>query len=134
VQTHNITIDASTRIMGHCNNIHLSSLSSTEQAPRIDELVRGALAGLSREGGAINVSVNAGVNVMGSKNVIVLGSSANCAEALGRNGVGSGCTLPTGMEEGGSGRKRRAEDCVGSDERAGKKVKLEEGSKEGVGA
>lgn len=124
VQAHNITIDASTRIMGHCNSIHLASPSPTEQAARINDLVRGAFASLPK-GGAVNVTVNAGVNVMGSKNVVVLGSPVKPAEALAGDHVVDGCTSSSRTEGSGPGRKRKAEDSVESEETAGKKAKLE---------
>ncbi len=124
MHTHNITIDASTRVMGHCNNVYLSSPLPTEQGDRINEMMRVALASVPKGGVGVNVTVNAGVNLMGSKNAIVVGGGAKGAQASAKNDAESGCTI----EGSGMGRKRRAEEPIESYESAEKKVKLEEKS------
>ena len=93
-----ITLDASTRIIGHCNTIHLSSSpSSTDQTHRIEHLMRGALSDATRGTQGVNLVVQAGINVMGSKNVICFGSGEG---AVGKEEIGKkrraevSCTFP----------------------------------------
>ena len=64
--------------MGHCNNVALASPSPTEQATRIEQFLRGVLqpAGPGAEktqataNVSLNVNIQAGVSIMGSKNVV----------------------------------------------------------------
>lgn len=104
-QQQTITIDASTRIMGHCNNVALASPSPTEQAVKIEQLLRGVFqpAGpgeektKARANVSLNVNVQAGVSIVGSKNVVVFN---------GKRDVGKESTKG---DEPLAGRKRRAE-------------------------
>ncbi len=85
-------------------------------------MTRAALASVSQGGVAVNITVNAGVNVIGSKNAIVAGAGAKGAQVLTRGGAESGCTSPTG-----AGRKRAAEGPVEGEGNAAKKVRVDEG-------
>ena len=92
--------------MGHCNNVALASPLATEQAAQIEQLLRGIIKPTgsggpqtnARASANVNVTIQAGVNVMGSKNVVVLD---------GKRVVGSKETVPG--DEALAGRKRRAE-------------------------
>lgn len=87
------------------------------------------------KGGAVNLTVNAGVNVMGSRNVMISSGGDGCASRLSSGGQEaeseSGSEDPTTRV----GRKRRAGDAgVDGGDGGGKKVKVEEGGEEGVEA
>ena len=92
--------------MGHCNNVALASLSATEQAAKIEQLLRGIIKPTEAGGpqtnarlnANVNVAIQAGVSVMGSKNVVVLD---------GKRVVGHKETVPGDGAL--AGRKRRAE-------------------------
>ena len=92
--------------MGHCNNVALASPLATEQAVKIEQLLRGVMqpAGPggpqtnARASANVNVTIQAGVSVMGSKNVVVLD---------GKKVVGNNETVAS--DEALAGRKRRAE-------------------------
>ena len=92
--------------MGHCNNVALASPSATEQAFKIEQLLRGVMQPTgpggpqtnARANANVNVTIQAGVSVMGSKNVVVLD---------GKRVVGNKETVPG--DEALAGRKRRAE-------------------------
>ncbi|CAF9935652.1 hypothetical protein IMSHALPRED_010302 [Imshaugia aleurites] len=121
VQQQIITIDASTRIMGHCNNVALASPSPTEQAVKIEQLLRGVLQPMGQgEDKArakadvnLNVTIQAGVNIMGSKNVVL----------SGKRDVGKDSTKVDDLL---LGRKRRAESEPADMQTAlGKRVKVE---------
>ena len=100
-----ITIDASTRIMGHCNNVVLASSSPTGQVAKIEALLRGVFQPIgqgeekarAKANVNLNVTVLASVNVMGSKNVVVV------------NGRRDDCKESTKGDEPLAGPKRRAE-------------------------
>ena len=91
--------------MGHCNNVALFSTSPTEQAVKFEQLFRDVLqpAGPGEEkrkasaNVSLNVNVQAGVSIMGSKNVVVFN---------GKRDVGKDNTKG---DEPLAGRKRRAE-------------------------
>jgi hypothetical protein len=91
-------------------------------------MTRAALASVSQGSVAVNVIVNAGVNVIGSKNAIVAGAGAKGAQVLARGGAESGCTSSTGNGGLGVGRKRAAEEPVEGEGNAAKKVRVDEGS------
>ncbi|KAL6718111.1 hypothetical protein ACLMJK_004198 [Lecanora helva] len=118
-QHQTISIDTSTRIIGHCNTINLSSSpSSTNQALRVEQLVSRILADTPRGNERINLTMQAGVNVVGSKNMVVFGGH----DVGGRVDLGANAM---GQDEN-SRKKRRAEDDDGSDAvTAMKRVKLE---------
>ena len=92
--------------MGHCNNAALASPSATEQAVKIEQLLRGVMQPTeprgpqtnARANANVNVTIQAGVTIMGSKNVVVLD---------GKRAVGNKETVPG--DEALAGRKRRAE-------------------------
>ena len=92
--------------MGHCNNVALASPSATEQADKIEQLLRGIMQPrepggpqtTARANAHVNVTIQAGVNIMGSKNVVVLD---------GKRVVCNKETAPG--DEALAGRKRRAE-------------------------
>ncbi|KAL9138648.1 MAG: hypothetical protein Q9175_000157 [Cornicularia normoerica] len=79
VQQETVAIDASTRIMGHCNNVAIALPSPTEQAVKIEQLLHGVLqpAGpgeektKARANANLNVTIKAGIIIMGSKNNVV---------------------------------------------------------------
>ncbi|MCJ1454746.1 hypothetical protein MMC28_005099 [Mycoblastus sanguinarius] len=132
-----ITIDTSTRIIGHCNNVHFSSISPMEQAVRIEEIVRGALntqgAGEEKSKGKVNVNVTvqAGISIMGSKNVVVINQGREIAKGM-EKWKAEESKEKVGMPL--AGRKRRAEsepaDVLESIE---KKVKVDgDGLEKGV--
>ncbi|CAD6571213.1 MAG: hypothetical protein ASARMPREDX12_006512 [Alectoria sarmentosa] len=123
VQQQAITIDASTRIMGHCNNVALASPSPAEQAVKMEEVLRGALqlAGPGEEKtkarALVNLSVNiqAGVSIMGSKNVVVLNGKRDVSKDSAKDDE------PLAAE-----RKRRAEsEPAGMPKKVGKKVRVD---------
>lgn len=88
-------------------------------------MLRLALASVSKGNVAVNVTVNAGVNLMGSKNAIVLGAAAKGAQALASNDAESECISPTRTEGSGLGRKRGAEGPIERDGNVEKKVRFE---------
>lgn len=95
-----ITIDATTRIIGHCNTIQLPS------AEKIAGLMTVAMKGTGISGSErkIEVKVAAGVEIRGSKNVVIaIGKRGQTGGNEGSNGVGGE------GERGEVGRKRRAE-------------------------
>ncbi|KAL9634311.1 MAG: hypothetical protein Q9164_004167 [Protoblastenia rupestris] len=119
-----ITIDTSTRIMGHCNRVSLPSspANTTEQATALAQLLTTQLteqAGSHRQGsGELKIVVNAGVQIMGSKNIVVFGGN-------GRAGVGGQGQGHVGDKEGGiGGRKRGAEDDAEEGDKGGKREKV----------
>ena len=91
--------------MGHCNNVALASPSATEQAVKIEQLLRGVMqpAGPggpqtnARANFNVNVTIQAGVSIMGSKNVVVFDGKRD----VGKESVPGDEAL--------AGRKRRAE-------------------------
>ena len=115
----NITIDASVRIVGHCNNVGLASPSATDQEIiKSQQSLNGILQSLSQfeeKGTAqakanvnlINVVVHTGINIIGSKNVVVVNSSSSSSSSSKRDVSGQ----PTKIDDDAplSGRKRRAE-------------------------
>ena len=92
--------------MGHCNNVALASLSPVEQAVKIEQCLRAVLqpAGPGEEktqaaaSANLNVNIQAGVSIMGSKNVVAFSGK----EDGSKDGT-------KGDEEPLAGRKRRAE-------------------------
>lgn len=65
--------------MGHCNTLHLPHLATTDPA-KLAAMVTLALNGHeSSEGRGVEVRVQAGINVCGSKNVIVMGGAVGKA-------------------------------------------------------
>ncbi|KAK3168826.1 hypothetical protein OEA41_005274 [Lepraria neglecta] len=127
-----ITIDASTRIMGHCNTIQLASPSPQEQATKIEHLVRGVLASTEKGHASVNITVQAGFNLMGSKNVVTFGSpakgAAQATEATKAQLVYKEMTAPNNDSKmtAAAGRKRRAEsEPVDVQKLTAKKVKVE---------
>lgn len=90
--------------MGHCNSVTLASASLTEQAVKIEESLRGMLQpmGLGEDKARakadvnLNITIQAGVSIMGSKNVVFNGK-----RCVGNDTAKGDEPLP--------GRKRRAE-------------------------
>jgi len=98
--TTTITIDASTRIMGHCNTIYMPSSPASTPESGISSLLTSALRNLPTSPAAptspfgngwgglpsprFDVKVQAGVSVVGSRNLVVLGGSGKLAAGLKR--------------------------------------------------
>lgn len=93
-----------------------------------------ALASASKRSVAVNVTVNAGINLMGSKNAIVLGAATKGPQALASNDAESERSSPTRTEGSALGKKRGAEEPIESDQNVEKKVRIEGKSKEATGA
>ncbi|KAL2042880.1 hypothetical protein N7G274_004640 [Stereocaulon virgatum] len=127
-----ITIDASTRIMGHCNTVQLASPSLQEQAAKLEQLLRSAVAGSTEKAPAgVNITVQAGFNLMGSRNVVTFGSSSSSsssspAKETARVSALGEVRTSVKVDDQSAGRKRRAESEPVDVRRAGgKKVKVE---------
>lgn len=98
--------------MGHCNNLQLLSVSPTEQAAKIEEMLRGALAatanGTGEKKANVDITVHAGVNVMGSKNFVTFGG--NVAKKVEMKDAGaSKAAMVRENDAQAAGRKRRAQ-------------------------
>ena len=63
--------------MGHCNSVQVSPVSATN----IEEMVRGALTATATTDKKtnVNITINACLNLMGSKNVVVFGDKPKSA-------------------------------------------------------
>ncbi|MCJ1484583.1 hypothetical protein MMC06_004754 [Schaereria dolodes] len=75
----NITVDASIRIVGHCNDLHLPSQpieGSTKLAATIALALKHAGATQAAHGGRrpINIRVQGGTSICGSRNTVAIGS------------------------------------------------------------
>ena len=92
--------------MGHCNNVALASPSPVEQAVKIEQFLRAILQPAGSEGEKtqaaasvnLNVNIQAGVSIMGSKNVVAFRGTGD----VSMDGI-------KGDDEPLAGRKRRAE-------------------------
>ncbi|KAL9122871.1 MAG: hypothetical protein Q9187_000582 [Circinaria calcarea] len=76
-----ITLDTSIRIIGHCNTIHFPNLATTDPAKLAAVVTVALKAHESSEGKGGGVKVQGGLNVCGSRNVVVMGG------AVGRAGM-----------------------------------------------
>jgi hypothetical protein len=112
--------------MGHCNTVQLATPSPQEQAAKLEQLVRSAFASSTEKAHAsVNVTVQAGLNLMGSRNVVTFGSSSPAKETAKVSALGEVKTSVKGDVKG-AGRKRRAEsEPVDVRRVGGKKVKVE---------
>ncbi|KAK0509507.1 hypothetical protein JMJ35_007901 [Cladonia borealis] len=128
-----ITIDASTRIMGHANKIRLSA-HNVHEAARVEGITRAALSHTKPTGyyaaGPVNITIRTGMVLMGSRNVVVFGEGgfdeedAAVKDSVKARGEGEMVGKDRVCEE---GRKRRAESEPVVETRGGKKVKVEKG-------
>ena len=99
--------------MGHCNNVALASPSPAEQAVKIEQCLRAIFqpAGPGEEKKTaqaaasvnlnLNVNIQAGVSIMGSKNVVAFSGE--------KGDVSKDSSTKSDDEEPLAGRKRRAE-------------------------
>lgn len=82
--------------MGHCNNVQVNGPSAAEQAAKIMEMLGSVCSGEeAKMKGGVNVSVQAGVSITGSRNFVILGRNGE-ARAVKQAADGSDVGLMAG--------------------------------------
>lgn len=112
-----ITVDTSTRIVGHANAIHLSPSPSPAH---VAGMLLAALKSAQQDGGTrgVEIKLQTGFSICGNRNLVVLGATG--AQGLAKEKM-KPCESQSSVDSGQNtvSRKRRAESVSGAAARSG---------------